>query len=192
MQFIGSYQIKESICDDLIELHKVADKKGLVVRGKFGKGDQYVVDTKRKDSYDLGIVTVPDDLLQQYHIPDYYMALKSCVDQYIKDHPILKNVAAFQLVESPIVQRYKPGGGYKLKHFERSNLNTTTRFLTWMTYLNDVHDGGGTHFYYQNKTIEARKGKTVIWPTDFTHTHAGIVSPTEEKYIITGWLNFVE
>lgn len=48
-----------------------------------------------------------------------------------------------------------------------------------MTYLNDVNDGGGTHFTYQNETINARKGRTLIWPTDFTHSHHGVVSETE-------------
>jgi len=192
MQFIGSYQIDPSICDDLVALHRDADRKGLVVRGKFGKYGKVEVDTKMKDSFDLGIVTVPDDMLQQYHIPAYYDALKDCVEQYFDEHPMLRNVAQFQLAESPIIQHYRPGGGFKLKHFERTNIASATRFLTWMTYLNDVHDGGGTHFEYQNKTFDARKGQTLIWPTDFTHTHAGVVSPTEHKYIITGWLNFAE
>ena len=31
-----------------------------------------------------------------------------------------------------------------------------------MTYLNDVHDGGGTDFKYQGKRQHARKGKTLI------------------------------
>ena len=63
--------------------------------------------------------------------------------------------------------------------------------MVFMTYLNDVTDGGGTEFYYQNKITEARKGKTLIWPADWTHTHRGVVSPTQDKYIITGWLNYV-
>jgi len=192
MQFIKAYQIDTSICDDLVAMHRDADRRGLVVRGKFGKYDKLIVDTEMKDSFDLGMVSVPDDMLQKYRVPEYYMALKSCVEQYIDAHPMLKNVAQFQLAESPIVQHYRPGGGFKLKHFERTNIASSTRFLTWMTYLNDVHDGGGTHFDYQNKTFDARKGQTLIWPTDFTHTHAGVVSPTEHKYIITGWLNFAE
>ena len=55
-----------------------------------------------------------------------------------------------------------------------------------MTYLNDVEDGG-TEFYYQKLKTKAKKGLTLIWPTDFTHTHRGIVSKTKEKYIVTGW-----
>jgi hypothetical protein len=60
-----------------------------------------------------------------------------------------------------------------------------------MTYLNDVNDDGETEFYYQNLKIKPQKGKTVIWPADWTHTHRGITSPTQEKYIITGWFNFI-
>ena len=59
-----------------------------------------------------------------------------------------------------------------------------------MTYLNTVEDGGGTHFRFQNLTQQAKKGLTLLWPTDFTHIHNGIVSPTEHKYIATGWFNF--
>lgn len=60
-----------------------------------------------------------------------------------------------------------------------------------MTYLNTVTDEGGTEFLNQELKISAEKGKTVIWPADWTHTHRGVASPTQEKYIITGWLSFI-
>jgi hypothetical protein len=59
-----------------------------------------------------------------------------------------------------------------------------------MTYLNDVDDGGETFFYYQDLKIKPKKGLTLIWPVDWTHTHCGIVSPTQTKYIVTGWISF--
>ena len=60
-----------------------------------------------------------------------------------------------------------------------------------MTYLNDVVDGGETEWYYQNIKIKPVKGLTVIWPTDWTYTHRGLTSPTQTKYIATGWFNFL-
>ena len=48
-----------------------------------------------------------------------------------------------------------------------------------------------TEWYYQKKKIQPKKGLSVIWPPDFTHTHRGIPSPTQEKYIVTGWWNFI-
>jgi hypothetical protein len=32
-----------------------------------------------------------------------------------------------------------------------------------------------------------RKGLTLIWPAIWTHPHRGVVSPTQTKYIATGW-----
>ena len=58
-----------------------------------------------------------------------------------------------------------------------------------MVYLNDVSDGG-TEFKLQNLTVEAKKGKVVFWPVDWTHTHRGQVSDTDTKYIATGWYSF--
>jgi hypothetical protein len=58
-----------------------------------------------------------------------------------------------------------------------------------MTYLNTVEDGGGTSFFYQRVTLKAEKGLTLIWPVEWTHTHKGEVSETEEKYIVTGWFS---
>lgn len=190
MQFIAEYQIDPDLCDSLMALHKLAETKGLIVRGKVGKGMGHIVDKTIKDSYDLGVINVPDDLQVEYKIPDYFLALKECVTQYFAHHEILRLTDPIELLETPIIQHYKPGGGFKKAHFERTGINSTTRMLTWMTYLNDVTDGGGTHFSYQNHTVTARKGKTLIWPSDFTHTHYGVVSPTQDKYIITGWLNF--
>ena len=61
-----------------------------------------------------------------------------------------------------------------------------------MMYLNDVTDNGETEFLHQNLKIIPEKGKLVIWPSDWTHTHRGITSTTQEKYIITGWFNFCD
>jgi len=190
MQFISEFQIDTELCDDIIRLHRAANKRGLVTRGKLGVYGDYKVNTDLKDSYDLGLVTVPDDLAIKYRIPDYYQALKDCYDQYVAQHPILKNLAPVELGESPIIQHYKPGGGFKFPHFERADAMSSRRALVWMTYLNDVTDEGGTHFLYQDYTATPSKGKTLIWPTDFTHTHEGVVSPSQDKYIITGWLSF--
>ena len=61
--------------------------------------------------------------------------------------------------------------------------------LVWMVYLSDL-DNGGTEFKYQNHIEKSEKGKLLIWPTDWTHTHRGQISRTDEKYILTGWYTF--
>jgi hypothetical protein len=63
------------------------------------------------------------------------------------------------------------------------------RVLVFMTYLNDVKDGG-THFKYQKVTTPAIKGLTIIWPPDWTHTHKGQISD-DKKIIATGWFRLI-
>jgi hypothetical protein len=60
-----------------------------------------------------------------------------------------------------------------------------------MTYLNTVTDGGETEFFWQKIKVKPEKGLTLIWPSDFTHTHRGIPSPSQKKYIVTGWFNIL-
>jgi hypothetical protein len=191
VQFVGDFLIDGAVCDRLMELHRACDHKGLVKRGRMGKGGNLVVDPEKKDSFDVSVDLVPPELLNKHGIDRYYAELQRCLQQYVEQHPLLNQVGTYRVTESPSIQHYRPGGGFKMPHFERGGYATTTRMLTWMTYLNDVKDGGGTHFVYQKHTFEARKGRTLIWPSDFTHTHYGVVSPTEHKYIITGWMNFV-
>lgn len=84
------------------------------------------------------------------------------------------------------------GGGFKEYHFENDgSFDKGARNLVFMTYLNNVEDGG-TQFYYQDITVPAIKGLTVIWPSYWTHTHKGVISKTQEKTIITGWYSFTD
>ena len=70
-------------------------------------------------------------------------------------------------------------------------LNSSKRVLVWMLYLNTVTDLGGTEFDYQNFTCKAESGKMVIWPPYWTHFHKSQVSPSQVKYIMTGWFAYV-
>ena len=114
---------------------------------------------------------------------DYTKAIK----EYEKKYKDVRNLATYSIIENPRIQYYKKGWGFKQWHCERnSHIN---RVFVWMVYLNDVKDGG-TEFKYQKLKIPAKKGLFLMWPSDFTHTHRGIVSKTKEKYILTGWLGW--
>lgn len=94
------------------------------------------------------------------------------------------------------IQKYNPGGGFYQTHCEHSPTSKdgdgmySNRILSWMFYLNDVTDRGGTHFPIQNITLKARKGDLYIWPAGWSHMHHGVPSPSQTKYIATGWVNY--
>ena len=178
--FIGGWLLNDlSVCDELIAYHKASPHKGDGVR----TGG---VDKSRKDSVDC---LLQDALLLQ----KYTTALQTVLEQYIRKYPWCNQYAPWRIVENINIRYYKPTAGYFAWHTERSSNQQwiRDRHLVFMTYLNDVDDGGETEWFHQRVKIQPRKGLTVIWPSDWTFTHRGLTSPTKEKYIITGWLNYV-
>jgi len=128
---------------------------------------------------------------------DLLKGLVSVVEEEITEYTSkfskgLYNISEFKLDPLFNIQRYYPGEGYHTFHCERgANSKNLRRVLVWMVYLNDLTDGGQTEFYYQNHKEMPEQGKIVIWPSDWTHIHRGITSPTQTKYILTGWFSHI-
>ena len=76
------------------------------------------------------------------------------------------------------IQHYQPGAGYSVLHYERGGKAVADRQVVYMLYLNTVKDEGGTIFPHQKVHTKAIKGDLILWPADFTHPHAGIISNT--------------
>ena len=179
---MGGWFIKDKVCDDLIKYFNNTNEKG--------PGSTYIyhhskIDKKIKDSIETSFF--PDSVGQEWN--NYKIELQKVLNLYTKKYPESAKVHRFTLVEGANLQYYKPGGGYFKWHAERTG--KSNRHLVWMTYLNDLDDGG-TEFKHQKIKLPAKKGLTVIWPTDWTHVHRGIISKTQDKYIITGWFNYVK
>jgi len=111
------------------------------------------------------------------------------LERYCQKYPFANHVPPFGIIDTLNIQHYKPKQGYKKFHCERMATNTTDIVLVFMTFLNNV-ENAGTHFKYQNKVYDCIEGNTLIWPSDFTHTHKGIINNQKDKYIITGWFSF--
>ena len=60
-----------------------------------------------------------------------------------------------------------------------------------MLYLNDVEEGGVTNFPLQKKSVKPKCGTLVIWPAGFPYLHNGEMPISNNKYIITTWLEYV-
>jgi len=88
------------------------------------------------------------------------------------------------------LQKTRPTEGYHIWHCENGDINTSTRVLVWMLYLNDEFEAGETEFLYQSRRVKPKKGRIVVWPSGFTHTHRGNPPIGGTKYAATGWIMF--
>ena len=187
INFIGSWLISNDILfDDMIkffEKNTHLHNNGVTDRG---------INFNEKKTTDMTIN--PIDLKKKEYsiINDYFNELFKCYNDYKNQWSFLKNTIKTLDIPSFNIQRYLPGDHFSKVHTERSSTSTSHRVFAWMTYLNDVNeeDGGCTNFSHFNLKTKPKKGKTLIWPAEWTHAHSGEVLNRGKKYIITGWMCF--
>ena len=181
--FIYGKFIDKKICDNIINYFEKNKKEQ----------DEVVLYSKDEGLVENPILKKSIEILipcQRFFeiFPEYGLELLKILRLYQKKY-IFSNIGQhnYNIKGNVKIQKYNPNEGFYNWHFENDGLGENgKRHLVFMTYLNDVDDGG-TEFLYQKKLIKAKKGYTIIWPSQWTHTHKGQISKTKEKYIVTGW-----
>ena len=121
-------------------------------------------------------------------------ALKKTIVQYVLRYPFLKQLTKWSTSHTFKMQKYLPDEAYFALHTENTGHRdgvTDRRLISWMVYLNDVTDGGETEFPTQEVKVKPKQGSMLFWPAYWTHPHRGLPSPTQVKYILTGWFSFI-
>ena len=183
--FISSWIIEPpSLCDNLIGYFE--SNKNEQNKGSSGSG----VNKNIKDSTDISIN--PKDILLPGNeiFNQYFEELFECHKDYISQWKFLKESSKKFQIGVFNLQRYKAGQHFNKIHTERFSIEHLHRVFVFMTYLNDVQDGGSTYFSHYDLEIQPIKGLTLIWPAEWTHAHKGNTIKAGNKYIITGWIDF--
>ena len=185
--FIGAWNIvDDNLCRKIIDFFN--NNSELQKKGITGSG----IDEKVKKTTDITIY--PNSLKNKSHhvFSFYFKRLNECFLDYREQFPYLKSIVKKVNIGPFNIQKYHPGDHFSKIHSERTDINYAHRLFAWMTYLNDVdeNDGGTTDFDYYKIKIKPECGKTLIWPAERTHAHAGSILKRNEKYIITGWIDF--
>lgn len=183
--FIGTWMMRPPVvCDELItyfdENHRI-QRTGTTTDG---------VNLNAKKTTDISIS--PSDIKKTGNevFERYFSHLFKCYESYLSEWPFLKEFATNLEIGPFALVKYEAGDHFQRIHTERSSLNTLHRVFVFMTYLNDVDDGGSTHFSHYDLDVQPQKGLTLIWPAEWTHAHRGNVVKSGSKYIISGWMHF--
>lgn len=185
--FVGSWKLQDTkICDELINYFE--NNTSQHAAGKAGD----TLNAEVKSSTDLTIA--PNDIQedQSSSFQQYFKELNSMYDDYREQWPFLKKLINRIEIGPFNIQRYTEGQHFLGLHTERGGLSTLHRVFAWMTYLNDVDEGGSTFFSHYDLSVQPKKGLTLIWPAEWTHAHRGNAIEAGQKYIITGWMDFAE
>lgn len=93
------------------------------------------------------------------------------------------------------IQKYdRQVGHYNGWHVEKDCLATSNRAFVFILYLNDVELGGHTEFLFDDNgeyfKVKPKAGRLIIHPASWPYVHRGTTPISNDKYIVTTWLNF--
>jgi len=194
VDFIRQYpnSIPNLLCEDIIQLFETEkDKyKGITING---------VNIEIKDTTDFIIpknnITWSNIEMLLYN--ELYDALKLFktdiskpdynMNNYNKTFSFFGNNELF--AHTFMVQKYIKGVGKYIYHDDFTKTSKSMRVITFLWYLNDVEEGGETVFW-DNYKIKPEAGKLLLFPATWTYPHTGKMPVSDNKYIITGWLEY--
>ena len=122
---------------------------------------------------------------------EIFSFVENCLAHYLNEVPCANNFPAFSIQERYNVLKYKPGQGYHAAHHDYmpGNPLAESRHLTCVVFLNTVEEGGELEFTQQSIQVRPVEGRTVIFPSGWTHTHR-VLTPSEDRYVLQLWWSF--
>tara|TARA_B100000029_G_scaffold513691_1_gene614033 strand:+ start:296 stop:895 length:600 start_codon:yes stop_codon:yes gene_type:complete len=183
--FIGCWNLENNeLCEKIIQFFE--NNPNLHLKGETSAGINY----KEKKTTDIPINPKKLNDPKFSILKIYINELFKCYLDYQSQWPFLKKMLSSIDLTGFNLQKYSPGDHFAELHSERTSFNSLHRLFAWMTYLNDVDNGGKTNFSHYGIKIKPETGKTLIWPAEWTHAHTGEILKSGNKYIVTGWMHF--
>ena len=181
--FIGAWgYLDQQVCEDLIayfESRQYCQRPGTA-------GGRVNLDHKNSSDITVSPKDIFGNETPEFSI--YFQHLYGCYCDYVNQWPFLKRSFPEIHIGAFNIQKYSLNQHFRRIHTERQSVGTLSRFMAFMTYLNDVESGGCTSFVNYGVDVKPVRGLTLIWPADWTHAHCGNQVIKGEKYIVTGWL----
>lgn len=187
--FIGIFDdvFEDTTLQKLHSYFNECEHLGLVkTRQEYQTKNKHVIDDSSVELFtakyhypEINLRYVGIDFLQEFW--------QKCYFAYAQKYSILADHGKHKIYDAKI-QFIPTGGGYHVWHTEKMHKEDRDRILAFMVYLNDVPEGGETEFLYLKKRIQPKKNRVMIWPAGFTHTHRGNPPLSNDKMIVTGWI----
>lgn len=185
--FIMEYNVfSKEYCENTIKYYENMNKSGLT-------SDRITLDnTSRHIISDTNTgfhmeVTVSLALSQRISSDFLNVFWNDVYPKYASEYSILNATDKHSIYHLKL-QKTKVGEAFHTWHYETGTRETSGRILTYILYLNDVKEGGETEFLYYPKRVKPKQGTIILFPGSLTHTHRGNQPLSNEKYIITGWV----
>ena len=182
--FVKDNVLDKNTCEKIIQMFELDNQKS---RGRVGDG---YIDINFKKTFDLAFSHCEkwkelDEIVFNYLSPQLSEYL---IKLYEDDPPSIRLFMCSHIFDNGYqVQKYEKNSGFYKWHSDIRTSENSTRFVTFLFYLNDVNEGGETLFI--NGKVNPKAGRLLLFPSTWTYMHKGSVPISDHKYILTGWFS---
>lgn len=186
--FIGSWLIKEDSFTEIINYFNDNHEKH-----EASKLDTGLLDKSKRDSIELTITPKEIEQNNLTFFKNYILEIRECFMNYEKEWDYLSKSMEKSYISKFHVEKFLIGGHHIDYHFDRINISSSHKALSWITFLNnnDANEGS-LEFKHFDCSIKPEKGLTLIFPSDWTHVHRQNILKTKEKFTIKGNIQLSE
>lgn len=191
--FIGVYDgyFSDGLCDSLLTYFEHAAKTNRI----WDRGEDASKLRKKDVSTSAAPVSVQEIVFNQFPLRGVIEEFNSvfweqCFAEYAAEYESVNTLQKFTIRDYKL-QKTRPGGGYHIWHCENDCIDHSRRIGAYTLYLNNVELGGETEFLYQKTRLPSQKGRLCIFPAGYTHPHRGNPPLDGDKYIMTGWIEYI-
>jgi hypothetical protein len=123
---------------------------------------------------------------------DFRRRLDAALERYNRDVGLTIPVPRAPKHSDLTMKRYRPGRAESFQlHFD-SIYSVSNRYLVLLWYLNDVSDGGETHFPQLDLAVKPARGRLLVFPPYWMYQHEGVPPRSGDKFILSTYLLFGE
>lgn len=182
MEYIKVYDnvLDEILCNNII--HHFIDNEKKQYNGVVGKNA--ILNLSFKNCKEL-VFEIKKDLDLLHNILHKY---------YLEYSNNIKYIKSIYLVDEPWrIKKYVKNEGLFDWHVDAAPTHKS-RLFSVIFYLNDVSEGGETSIMIDGKikNIQPKRGSLLIFPSNFIYIHKGNIPISNDKYIISTFLNMID
>jgi hypothetical protein len=112
--------------------------------------------------------------------------LGSLIFSYMKKYAE-KNEFSFGGMEPLGMLHYKAGEGFYNPHVDHHD--SSPRVAAALLYLNDVEEGGETHFVNFGIEVKPKAGTLVLFPGNYPYLHGAKTPISGDKFVVVTWFS---
>lgn len=180
--FIRTYEhsLPRELCQKLIDAFLSLSE----FQAKNGRGIRPGLDDSAWTEMDIS------KLSDQAFLSFFRARISEELNRYNADVGLPIAVPDSPLLSPLILKCYRAGTNEKFQtHFDSIN-GVCDRYLVFLWYLNDVHEGGETWFPSLSYGAAPRAGRLLMFPPYWMYAHQGRAPLSSDKYILSTYLRF--